>query len=142
MSTALDLKPAVAAALAIWHECVARQDMSRLGEISHPEAVFRSPAAHTPYPSAAALYLILSNVVQVFENFTYHREFASADGLNVVLEFSATVAGRELKGIDMICFDEAGKIREFEVMARPLSGLQALAEAMAQRVGAQLKSMG
>ena len=44
--------------------------------------------------------LILNTVLQVFEDFVYHRELVSADGLNVVLEFSAKVGGRELKGID------------------------------------------
>lgn len=56
----------------------------------------------------------------------------------MVLEFSAKVAGKELKGIDMIRFDEQGKIVEFEVMVRPLSGLQALGEEMGRRLGAYL----
>jgi hypothetical protein len=41
---------------------------------------------------------------------------------------------RSLKGIDMIRFNEAGKIVEFEVMVRPATGLQALAEAMSSRL--------
>ena len=102
------------------------------------DAVFRSPMAHKPYHSAQAVQLVLSTVVNVFENFAYHRELASADGLNVVLEFSATVNGKELKGIDLIRFDEEGRIAEIEVMVRPMSGLQALGEEMARRVGATL----
>lgn len=70
--------------------------------------------------------LILSNVIQVFENFTYHREFASEDGQHVVLEFSASIGDRQLKGVDMIHFDEQGRIVDLEVMVRPFSGLQAL----------------
>lgn len=82
--------------------------------------------------------MILATVFDVFESFEYHRELATADGLNVVLEFSATVSGKELKGIDMIRFNEEGKIVEFEVMVRPLSGLQALGAEMGQRLGAYL----
>ena len=96
----------------------------------HPDALFRSPMAFKPYPGAAAVALVLGTVLTVFEGFTYHREFASADGLNVVLEFSASVAGRQLKGVDLIRFDAAGLIVEFEVMIRPASGLQALGDAM------------
>lgn len=129
------LPAAVAASLTLWHEGVARRDLSRLPEILHPEAVFRSPAMHKPYHSAPALQLILGTVSQVFEGFTYHREFASDDGLSVVLEFSAKVGDRELKGIDMIRFDADGKIVDFEVMVRPLSGLQALAAEMGNRLG-------
>ncbi|MNK85301.1 hypothetical protein D3C87_1051760 [compost metagenome] len=75
---------------------------------------------------------------EVFEDFTYHRELATADGLNVVLEFSAKVDGKQLKGIDMIRFNEQGKIVDFEVMVRPMSGLQALGEEMGRRLGAYL----
>lgn len=135
MTTLSQLKPAAAASLAIWHEGVAQKDLARLPEIVHPNAVFRSPMAHTAYGPAPALILVLGTVIQVFENFTYHREFASEDGLNVVLEFSATVGDKQLKGIDMIRFDEAGLILDFEVMVRPFSGLQALGTEMGKRLG-------
>ncbi len=75
-------------------------------------------------------------MLKVFEDFRYHRELASAQGSDVVLEFSARVGERELKGIDMIRFDEAGKIVEFEVMIRPMSGLQALGDEMKRRLAA------
>jgi hypothetical protein len=94
--------------------------------------------AHKPYPGAPVVSMILNTVVKVFEDFTYHRELSTADGLSVVLEFSANVSGKELKGIDMIRFNEEGKIVEFEVMVRPFSALQALGEQMGQRLGAYL----
>lgn len=138
MSTNLQLQSAAAASLQRWHQFVAAQDLSPLPELLHPQAVFRSPMAHTPYPGAPVVNLILNTVLQVFEDFAYHRELVSADGLNVVLEFSAKVGGRELKGIDMIRFDEAGKIVEFEVMVRPMSGLAALGEEMGRRLAPYL----
>jgi len=138
MSTDLQLQPAAAASLQRWHQFVAAQDLSPLPELLHPQAVFRSPMAHTPYPGAPVVNLILNTVLQVFQDFVYHRELVSADGLNVVLEFSAKVGGRELKGIDMIRFDESGKIVEFEVMVRPMSGLAALGEEMGRRLAPYL----
>ncbi len=132
------LQPAVARSLATWHAMVASEDLSNLISIVHPQAVFRSPMAISPYASAQALILVLGTVIQVFEDFTYHRELASADGLNVVLEFSARVADKQLKGIDLIRFDEQGKIVEFEVMVRPLSALQALGAEMGARLGQQM----
>lgn len=135
------LNPAAAASLQRWHQFIASQDLSRLPELLHPEAVFRSPMAHTPYPGAQAVNLILNTVLQVFQDFAYHRELASDDGLNVVLEFSARVGGRDLKGIDMIRFDEQGLIREFEVMVRPMSGLAALGEEMGRRLAPYLAAM-
>ena len=132
------LHPAAAASLVTWHAMVERRDLGGLGAITHPDVVFRSPMAFSPYHSAPALQLALTTVLQVFEDFTYHRQLASDDGLNVVLEFSARVGDKNLKGIDFIRFDEAGKIVEFEVMVRPLSGLQALGEQMGARIGRPL----
>ncbi|MEC9343436.1 MAG: nuclear transport factor 2 family protein [Pseudomonadota bacterium] len=129
------LNPAAAASLQRWHGLVEAGSMEGLSDIVHPDAVFRSPAVHAPYPSAAALTTVLGAALQVFEDFTYHRQFASADGMSAVLEFTARVGDKELKGIDMIRFDDAGKIVEFEVMVRPASGLMALAQAMGARLG-------
>lgn len=136
----LNLNPNVAASLKQWHAMIGKRDLSALPELLDPQAVFRSPMAHTPYPGAPVVSMILNTVMNVFEDFAYLRELATADGLNVILEFSAKVGGKELKGIDMIRFNEQGKIVEFEVMVRPLSGLQALGEEMGRRLGAYLKA--
>jgi hypothetical protein len=130
----LTLQPAVAASLAKWHEMVESGDLSTLGSIVHPDAIFRSPMAYKPYASAPALLMVLQTVVALFQDFTYHRQFSSGDGLNVVLEFSATVQDKQLKGIDMIRFDDEGRIVEFEVMIRPFSALQVLGAEMGARL--------
>ncbi|MEK8030227.1 nuclear transport factor 2 family protein [Ideonella sp. DXS29W] len=129
------LHPAVARSLEQWHALVERRDLDALEHIVHPQAVFRSPMAYNPYGPAPALLLALRTVITIFEDFTYHRQFGSDDGLNVVLEFSAVVDGKQLKGIDMIRFDDDGRIVEFEVMIRPLNALQALGAAMGARLG-------
>ncbi|AGI24741.1 hypothetical protein H681_14355 [Pseudomonas sp. ATCC 13867] len=136
----LNLNPQAAASLERWHQMIAGKDFSGLPELLSPNIVFRSPMAHTPYPGAPVAATILGTVLQVFGDFVYHRQLATGDGLSVVLEFSAQVNGRELKGIDMIRFDETGKIVEFEVMIRPMSGLQALGEEMGRRLGAYLSA--
>ncbi len=130
--------PAVASSLAKWHQMIASGDLGELPSIVAPQALFRSPMAFKPYQSAEVVVLILRAVSGVFSDFAYHRELFSEDGLNVVLEFSATVGDKQLKGIDLIRFDTEGRICEFEVMVRPFSGLQALGEAMGQRVGGVL----
>ncbi len=132
----LKLNPQVAISLDHWHQMIAEGDLRSLSQLLAADAVFRSPMAHTAYPGGKGASMILNTVLQVFEDFAYHRELASADGLSVVLEFSARVGEHELKGIDMIRFDEAGKIVEFEVIVRPMSGLQALGEEMSQRLTA------
>ena len=130
-----NLSPKAAASLAHWHAMIERQDLSELGAILHPQAVFRSPMAFKPYQSAQAVALLLRTVLTVFEDFAYHRQLMSEDGQNVVLEFSARVGDKSLKGIDLIQFDADGRITDFEVMVRPLNGLQALGAEMGARLG-------
>lgn len=121
------------AAVQKWHDMIETRDMSLLNELLADDVVFRSPVAFKPYEGKQVVYFILTNVIQVFENFTYHREFFTEDEQSVVLEFSAVVSEKQLKGIDMIRFNEQGEIVEFEVMIRSLSGLQALGAQMGER---------
>jgi hypothetical protein len=132
---------AVAATLASWHRMVASKDLADLPSLLHADATFRSPMAFRPYASAKAVNLILATVIGVFEDFEYHRELATDDGLSAVLEFSARVGDKQLKGIDLIRFDTAGRIVDFEVMIRPLSGLQALGDEMGRRIGPLLAAL-
>ena len=117
-----------------WHDMIATRDMSLLSDLLADDVVFRSPVAFKPYEGKQVVFFILTNVIQVFENFTYHREFFTEDEQSVVLEFSAVVSEKQLKGIDMIRFNKQGQIVEFEVMIRSLSGLQALAAQMGERI--------
>ena len=133
-AAASGLHAAAKATLARWHAMVAQGDLSELPALLHRKAVFRSPMAHTPYPGAQVVSLILNTVSKVFEDFQYHREFVSAEGTSVALEFSAKVGDKALKGMDLIQFDEDGRIVDFEVMVRPISGLQALGEVMGERL--------
>jgi len=128
----------IASSLAKWHSMVSRRDLSEVDAIIHPNAMFRSPMAFKPYQSSQAVVLILQTVMTVFEDFAYHREFVSPDAKGVVLEFSARIGERGLKGVDLIAFDADGLIVDFEVMVRPLNGLQALGHEMGARLASAL----
>jgi hypothetical protein len=126
--------------IADWHRFVATGDHTLLSSLLADDVVFRSPAVHAPIPGRQATLLVLTTVVQIFENFRYEREFASGSH-DAGLEFAANVGKFELKGIDLIKFDADGKMVDFEVMIRPLKALQAVAEAMGNRIGPQLMSL-
>ncbi len=125
-------------ALAEWHRMIVSGDLSQLPALLHHDALFRSPMAFKPYQSAQAVAMILGTVITIFKNFVYERQFISLDSLSVTLEFSATVGDKQLKGVDLIRFDEHGKIVEFEVMIRPINATAALGEEMSKRLGALL----
>ena len=95
---------------------------------------FRSPAVYRPYHGKEQVGGILRLVATVFEDFRYTAEWQ--DGAATILFFEASVGDRELQGIDILEAGADGLVDRFTVMIRPLSGLQAVAEAMAQRLGA------
>jgi len=98
------------------------------------DVVFRSPAVHKVYEGRDTVEVILRAVATVFENFRYTNEWR--DGSTTILFFEASVGDRDLQGVDILEENEAGQIEKFTVMIRPLSGLQAVAQAMQARFGA------
>jgi hypothetical protein len=71
---------------------------------------------------------------QIFEDFAYHRQMPSPNGLSIALEFTARIGDKSLKGVDIMRFDADGLITEFEVLIRPLNALQALTDIMADKL--------
>jgi SnoaL-like domain len=96
------------------------------------DVVFRSPAVYKPYHGREQVDQLLRIVATVFENFRYTREWR--DGSTTILFFEANVGDRELQGIDILEENEDGRVAALTVMIRPLSGLQAVAAAIAQKV--------
>jgi hypothetical protein len=120
-----------------WHRLIASGDHSTLSALLSEHIVFRSPFVQSPIPGRPATLLVLTTVVQIFENFRYHRTFIGGSH-DVALEFAANIGKWQLKGIDLIKFNEAGEMLEFEVMIRPIKALAALGEEMGNRIGPQL----
>jgi hypothetical protein len=123
-----------------WHRFVATGDQDPLPPLLSEHIVFRSPFVQSPIPGRTATLLVLTTVVQIFENFRYHRTFIGGSH-DAALEFSANIGKWQLKGIDLIKFNEAGEMIEFEVMIRPIKALQALGEEMGNRIGPQLSQL-
>ena len=77
----------------------------------------------TAYLSAA--------VVVLGPTLTYRRQWYAES--NAVLELEAELDGLKLHGIDLLQWNDAGKLIEFTVMVRPIRGLEKLIEKMAAR---------
>jgi len=117
-----------------WHRIVAELDWERLPNLLAEDVVFRNPASFEPYHGKAAMVAILRAVFSVLQDFKYLRHFTSATGY--VLEFSARVNAERLFGIDLIEFDQFGKITDLMVMMRPLGAVQLVATEAGKRLGA------
>jgi hypothetical protein len=108
------------------------KDFSAIEDLFAEDVVFRSPVVFKPYEGREAVAMLLAAVVQVFEDFRYTDQVETGDA--AALAFSARVGDRELDGIDFLHFDTEGRVRQMAVYVRPMSGINALAEAMAKKL--------
>lgn len=113
-----------------FREAVEAGDLDAVEALLADDVVFTSPVVFKPYPGKAITAAILRGAARVFEDFRYVRELGGADGHDHALVFAARVGDRELTGCDFLHVNDEGLIDELTVMVRPLSGAQALAEAM------------
>lgn len=113
-----------------FRRAVEARDLDAAVALLAENVVFTSPVAFKPYPGKPVTAAILRAVLRVFEDFAYVREIGAPDARDHALVFTATVRGRRITGCDFLHLDENGLIDDFMVMVRPLSGANALAEAM------------
>lgn len=119
--------------LARWHDAVSRRDASVLPGIVAAEAVFRSPAVHTPQEGRDVVVAYLRAAFVVLgPELEYHDEWMRER--DAVLRFTTTIDGLRVEGIDLIRWDDEGLIEEFTVMVRPFKALEAVIAAMARQL--------
>lgn len=115
--------------LKLWHEIAASADTSRLEEVIAPDCVFLSPVVHTSQEGGELTRLYLAGAMSVFnESFRYVKEVANDE--YAVLEFTCTIDGTIVNGVDILSFDKDGKIVEFKVMLRPLQAVNLMHQKM------------
>ncbi|MCP3461544.1 MULTISPECIES: hypothetical protein [unclassified Bradyrhizobium] len=110
---------------------------AELWDLLHPDAVFESPVVHTPQRGRDITFKYLSSAETVLggPSFRYVGEWKSASG--AVLEFKTEIDGIEINGVDIITFDNEGRITHFKVMVRPLKAINMLHRLMAEQLAAQ-----
>lgn len=117
--------------LATWHELVRTRNARGLNSLLGDDVVFHSPVVHTPQAGKALTLQYLSAAFQVFsdESFHYVRELTDSHG--AVLEFQVEIDGITVNGVDMIRWNEEGKIVELKVLIRPLKAINLIHQKMA-----------
>jgi hypothetical protein len=120
----------------MWHDLVENRDTRGLDALLADEAVFYSPVVHTPQVGKAITKKYLAAAFHVFfnESFRYVRELKG--DRDAILEFEVKLDGITVNGVDMIKWNDAGKITEFKVMLRPLKAVNLIHQKMAQMLQA------
>ena len=124
--------------LARWLTSVASGDYRDLPSFIALDAVYHSPVEWHPYPGRDLVCLLVRTAQGVFEDFKYLRLFSGGD--EAVLEFSAHVGDIEMKGVHILRFNDAGRIVDIDLIARPAKGVMALGNAVGAKAGSQIKA--
>jgi len=123
-------------ALEKWYGYMKSHDRAALWDLLHPDAVFESPVVHTPQRGRDITFKYLSSAEQVLggPGFVYTGEWRSDHG--AVLEFEKEIDGIKINGVDIIRFDDQGRIMHFKVMVRPLKAINLLHRLMGEQLAA------
>lgn len=119
-----------------WHEILAGRDPRELQSWLDEDAVFFSPVVHTPQRGRERTMLYLGAAFQVLFNdtFRYIREIVGPN--DAMLEFEAVIDGTTINGVDLIKWNDNGKVVEFKVLLRPLKAINLVH----QRMGSMLQA--
>ena len=119
-----------------WLRVIENWDTPQLEDMLAEDAVFYSPAVFTPQRGRATTLAYLYAAEQMFSTTNFHYVEKWYGDNSAVLHFAADVDGLSLEGIDMIHWNDDGKITEVKVMIRPFKGLQGVIGKMAELLAA------
>ncbi|MEV6162580.1 nuclear transport factor 2 family protein [Streptomyces sp. NPDC052052] len=117
---------------------VEKRDLAALDGLFTEDVRLYSPVKFTPFEGLPMVLGLFGVLLRTFEDFRYVGHFdgsaeMGADGVQApseILIFRARVNGKQIHGMDLLQFDEEGLIKEFTVMVRPQSAVQALGAAV------------
>lgn len=115
-----------------WIEIIDTGHTDELHDLLAEDAVFYSSAVFTPQEGRAKAAAYLTAAAKLFADtgFRYVEQWYADH--SAVLEFVADVNGIHVNGIDMIHWNDAGRITSVKVMLRPIKALQAVIPEMAE----------
>ncbi len=117
---------------------VEKRDLAALEELFTEDVRLHSPVKFTPFEGRPMVLGLFGVLLRTFEDFRYVGRLdgtaettgTGEEAPSDILIFRATIQGKQIHGIDLLQFDEAGLIKEFTVMVRPQSAVHALGEAV------------
>lgn len=114
-----------------WHRLANAGDTAGLDDLLAEDAVFHSPVVHTPQAGKAVTkaYLSAAFAVLLGDRFRYVREIVGER--DAVLEFETEIEGIHINGVDLIRWNDDGRITDFKVMIRPLKAIELIHRLMA-----------
>ena len=108
------------------------RDADVLAAALAPDVVLHSPIISTPFEGRESVLELFEALLQTLEDVTYTDEVAGDE--SHVLVWRAMVGRVPIEGIDILRFDDEGRITDFTVLVRPQHGLSSFARALGPRL--------
>jgi hypothetical protein len=111
---------------------LAARNAAGLADLLADDAVFHSPVVHTPQRGKALTQMYLAGAMQVLgqPGFRYLREVVGES--DAMLEFEVEIDGILINGVDIVHWNQAGRIDDFKVMIRPLKAIHLVHQKMGE----------
>ena len=109
---------------------VESKDFGRVQATLSADVHFRSPIVFAPYQGRESVGALLRVVGTVLVPELSYR-WQVREGDREVLCFTTRVGDRDVEGVDLLRYDEDGRVAELVVMMRPASALVAVRDAVA-----------
>ena len=117
-----------------WHQLIKGDFPGGYDELLSDDVIFYSPVVFTPQKGKdlAKLYLMAagntfggdeSNNEGELKDSSFHYTKEVLNGSQAILEFETQIDGKYINGVDIITFNDEGRISEFKVMIRPLQAV-------------------
>jgi hypothetical protein len=126
-----------------FRDAVGRRDVAAMIDTMAPEIELHSPTVLRPVTGRERVRVMFHILMDLFEDFEYVRwfdgELMTADPEIVstqALMFRCRIDEEQIEGIDVLDIDRSDQIGRFTVLIRPMSGLRALADSIAERMRA------
>jgi hypothetical protein len=115
-----------------WIDIIDNHRPAELDGLLAEDAVFYSPAVFAPQEGKAKTAMYLRAAEKMFSGTDFRYVGQWFGERSAVLEFTATIDGIYVDGIDMIAWNDDEKIVSFKVMMRPFKALQVIMPKMAE----------
>lgn len=114
----------------VWRDLFNSETLPPIEDMLSESIQMHSPVMHTPQTGKklVSTYIVAAHKLFNDWNLEYIRDFQK--GREVMLEFEGEINGMYVNGVDIIRWDESGKIEDFKILFRPLKALEVMAKLM------------
>jgi hypothetical protein len=112
---------------------MAARDSTAIVGLLASDVVFHDPVASTRFEGAETVADVYRTLLEACERWECVTELA-APGQHALV-YRARLAGKDVEVVDLLSFDDEGRIREIRAMARPLTGMAGFVSAVGPPLG-------